>query len=102
MSALSIQPYMLSTSTPSSPASEAPALDDGLAARALASARVRWNLSERECQVLAFLAEGEANKEIAARLTCALRTVESHVTGIMQKARCENRARVIAKFWRGQ
>jgi DNA-binding NarL/FixJ family response regulator len=76
-------------------------IDDELAARALASASIRWELSARETEVLRHLAEGDANKDIAAKLSCALRTVEAHVTSILQKAHCESRAQVVARFWRG-
>lgn len=106
MSALAIQPYIMPTSTPqpgtAAPQEEPTSINDALATRALASARTRWNLSARECQVIAHLAEGDANKEIAAKLSCALRTVEAHVTSILQKARCDSRAKVVAHFWRGQ
>ena len=92
MSALSIQPY--TTPTP-------PPVVDAIAARALSTARIRWGLSGREMEVLTHLAEGDANKEIAAKLSCALRTVEAHVTSILQKSGCESRAQVVARVWRG-
>ncbi len=79
MSALMIQPY-------ETPTNDSAAIDDAFAARALASARARWGLSGREAQVLVHLAEGDANKDIAAKLSCALRTVEAHVTSILVKA----------------
>jgi DNA-binding NarL/FixJ family response regulator len=96
MSALPIHPY-----THPVPQPLVTAVDDDLAARALASARLRWGLSQRESDVLVHLAEGDANKEIAAKLSCALRTVEAHVTSILQKAGCESRAQVVAHVWRG-
>jgi DNA-binding NarL/FixJ family response regulator len=42
-------------------------------------------LSERERQVLTFIVEGLANKEIAARLDLSVRTVEKHRQRIMKK-----------------
>ena len=96
MSALATAAYTMPTNE------DLRSTDDMLAARALASARIRWELSMRETEVMSHLANGDANKEIAAKLSCALRTVEAHVTSILQKARCESRAQVVAHFWRGQ
>lgn len=42
-------------------------------------------LSPRECEVLAGIAEGLTSKEIAARLGLAVRTVETHRENIMNK-----------------
>lgn len=42
-------------------------------------------LSEREREVLGFIAEGLSNRAIAARLSVTERTVEAHVTQIFQK-----------------
>lgn len=42
-------------------------------------------LTERERQLYHMLAEGQSNKEIAARLNLSLHTVETHRTRIMEK-----------------
>jgi two-component system, NarL family, response regulator NreC len=42
-------------------------------------------LTERERQLYHLLAEGHSNKEIAARLSLSLHTVETHRTRIMEK-----------------
>lgn len=42
-------------------------------------------LTERERQIYQMLAEGNANKDIAARLQLSLHTVETHRTRIMEK-----------------
>lgn len=42
-------------------------------------------LTEREQQVLGFLAQGLSNKEIAARLYLSVRTVEGHLTNAYAK-----------------
>lgn len=42
-------------------------------------------LSNRECEVLIAIAEGQSNKEIALRLSIGVRTVETHRERIMQK-----------------
>jgi DNA-binding NarL/FixJ family response regulator len=43
------------------------------------------DLTEREREVLAAMAEGQTNKEIAARIFVSERAVERHVTAIFQK-----------------
>jgi NarL family two-component system response regulator YdfI len=53
-------------------------------------------LSRREAQVLALLAEGAANKEIARRLDISERTVKAHVTGIFNKLGANSRAEAVA------
>jgi DNA-binding CsgD family transcriptional regulator len=42
-------------------------------------------LTDRERQLYHMLAEGHSNKEIAARLSLSLHTVETHRTRIMEK-----------------
>lgn len=42
-------------------------------------------LTTREGEVLALLAQGMSNKQIAAALSLGLRTVESHVSGVLGK-----------------
>jgi NarL family two-component system response regulator YdfI len=53
-------------------------------------------LSARESQVLAMLAEGAANKEIARQLDISERTVKAHVTGIFNKLGVSSRAEAVA------
>ncbi|HEX2073096.1 MAG TPA: response regulator transcription factor [Geodermatophilus sp.] len=45
------------------------------------------DLSEREREVLALMAEGRSNRAIADRLVITERTVEKHVTNILDKLR---------------
>jgi DNA-binding NarL/FixJ family response regulator len=65
-------------------------------ARVLAS---QWRLTRRQTEVLALLAQGGSNKEIAAALGCAEVTVEFHVTALLRKAGVDGRAVLIARFW---
>jgi NarL family two-component system response regulator YdfI len=53
-------------------------------------------LSEREQEVLAFLAQGAANKEIAHHLHITERTVKAHVTSIFNKLGVNSRAEAVA------
>ncbi len=73
----------------------------GNSAPRAAAAAVRWALTPRQRDVLALIASGECNKTIAAKLGCAERTVELHVSACLEKARCEQRAELVAKVWSG-
>ncbi|MBF8186944.1 response regulator transcription factor [Nonomuraea sp. K274] len=49
------------------------------------------SLTEREREVLALVAEGLSNREIAERLYVGITTVKSHVASMMNKTGCQNR-----------
>jgi DNA-binding CsgD family transcriptional regulator len=77
-------------------------IDRGANAHAFARVHAlaaRWALTAREAEVLERIVQGETNKVIAARLGCAERTVEVHVTHVLSKAQVESRAALIAKFF---
>lgn len=59
----------------------------------------RWKLTPRQREVLAMVVRGDANKEIARKLQCAQRTVELHVTTLLEKAGVESRSQLAARFW---
>jgi DNA-binding CsgD family transcriptional regulator len=59
----------------------------------------RWTglgVTAREADVLVLVAEGLANKEIAARLHVSPRTVEKHVESLMRKAGARSRTQLVA------
>jgi two-component system, NarL family, response regulator NreC len=67
-----------------------------IAAEAEAQRREEENpLSEREREVLALLALGHSNREIAKRLYISVRTAETHRAHVMQKLRVANRAELV-------
>ncbi len=52
-------------------------------------------LTEKECEVIRWIAEGLITKDIAARTGMAERTVEFHVTNIYDKLGVNSRARAV-------
>ena len=54
-------------------------------------------LSTREREVLALVAAGRSNKEIAQALSISERTVKFHVTSILNKLGADNRAGAAAR-----
>jgi DNA-binding NarL/FixJ family response regulator len=52
------------------------------------------DLSARELEVVRLVADGLANKTIAAQLHLSVRTVESHVRNMLAKARLSNRTQL--------
>ena len=59
-------------------------------------ARQAWNLPERSARVLAQVASGRSNKEIAAALGRSEVTVERHLTSLFRRAGFQSRAELIA------
>jgi DNA-binding NarL/FixJ family response regulator len=53
-------------------------------------------LSERQRDVLALLAAGFSNQEIAAKLTISIETVKTHVQKILQCLGARNRAHAVS------
>jgi DNA-binding NarL/FixJ family response regulator len=53
------------------------------------------NLSEREMEIIALVAEGLTNQEIAGTLTISKRTVDNHVSNIFTKTGAKNRVALL-------
>jgi LuxR family maltose regulon positive regulatory protein len=54
-------------------------------------------LSERELEVLALLATGRSNQQIAQELVVALDTVKKHVSRVLDKLGVANRTQAVAR-----
>ncbi|HVU69725.1 MAG TPA: LuxR C-terminal-related transcriptional regulator [Ktedonobacteraceae bacterium] len=68
-----------------------------LAAPRPAAAGLAETLSAREREVLALLANGSSNQEIAARLVIAPNTAKRHVKNILGKLAASNRTQAVAR-----
>ena len=56
-----------------------------------------WRLTEREAEVLEWVAEGKTNNEIAGILTMRVRTVDKHCERVYQKLGVENRTAAVRR-----
>lgn len=61
----------------------------------LKKAKSRYGLSDREVEVVTLVAEGLANKEIAAKLFVSEHTVKDHLKNIMRKMNAASRSEII-------
>jgi DNA-binding NarL/FixJ family response regulator len=55
----------------------------------------RYDLSEREIEVITHICEGKSNLEIADDMCISKRTVEKHRANIMEKTYCKNAASLV-------
>jgi DNA-binding NarL/FixJ family response regulator len=71
-----------------------PSVDQGAAA---GEAPALPELTERELEILAFLADGESNPAIAARLHLSPKTVRNHVSSILAKLHVADRRQAMLR-----
>lgn len=64
-------------------------------------AGVAPKLTEREALVLSWLRRGVANKEIAAELSCSVKTIEFHVSNLLRKYGVQSRLELVVKLGSG-
>lgn len=60
--------------------------------------REQISLTQRECEVLAVLAEGKRNSEIAEMLGITENTVEAHLKNIFRKIGVSSRVQAVAYY----
>jgi DNA-binding NarL/FixJ family response regulator len=81
-----VQHHVLEALTVSQPAGAAPVFPDGL--------------TQREAEVLALIAQGLSNAEIAIRLSVSEVTVKSHINHLFAKIRVRDRAQAVGYAYR--
>ncbi len=57
--------------------------------------QVQGSLSERELQVIEWVATGLTNQEIAEKLEISKRTVDNHISNILTKTKTDNRVALV-------
>jgi LuxR family maltose regulon positive regulatory protein len=57
----------------------------------------RQSLTDRECKIIAFIAGGQSNKEIARALGVAPETIKTHIKRIFVKLSAETRAQAVVR-----
>jgi two-component system nitrate/nitrite response regulator NarL len=66
-------------------------MGDARAASQGEDSAARERITAREQQILQQICLGHSNKEIAAELGCAVKTVECHVTSLLRKFSVQSR-----------
>jgi DNA-binding NarL/FixJ family response regulator len=70
----------------------------GAARQVLAGRRYAADLTEREAEVLALLADGRSNQEIARELGVSLKTVQNHVSHVLAKLQVRDRTQAALRM----
>jgi DNA-binding NarL/FixJ family response regulator len=73
---------------------------DASAQDPLAMIKLRYGLTQREAEVLSWIAKGKSNRDIAAILSLSPRTVDKHLEIIFNKLHVENRTAAAALILR--
>jgi DNA-binding NarL/FixJ family response regulator len=60
-----------------------------------AKVKVSANLSDRELEIIAEIADGLTNEDIANKLDISKRTVDNHVSNILKKTETDNRVSLL-------
>ena len=76
-------------------------VESSLASATAPAVRTEELLSRREFEILAIIAEGATNAEIAAQLCIAQTTVQTHVKYILRKLGTRNRTQAATRYLRG-
>jgi predicted ATPase len=79
---------------------EAEKLCEAAACKPTGSSPLPANLTQREAEVLKLVAQGKSNRQIARALGLTEKTVTNHLTHILHKTNCENRAAATAFAFR--
>jgi DNA-binding NarL/FixJ family response regulator len=77
---------------------ETPSPGTGAHSGAAAGGAFEGVLTRREVEVLALLADGLSNRQIADRLVISEGTVKFHVNSILRKLRVANRAEAVSRY----
>ena len=59
-------------------------------------------LTRRQHEVLALLADGHSNREIAARLGISVSTVKAHVTSLLEKYKADSRLELVSRHLKAE
>ncbi len=62
--------------------------------------KLRYGLTQREAEVLSWIARGKSNRDIAAILSLSPRTVDKHLEVVFAKLHVENRTAAAALILR--
>lgn len=68
----------------------------------VAAVRTRWSLTPREAEVAAACIIGRTSAEICEALSISRETLKTHMARLLDKADCENRTQLIAKYLFGE